>query len=210
MPGRVIGIVTGLAAEARLARGFGCPVEVGGGTEVGASGAVERLRRRGVSGLISFGLAGGLDPALLPGTVIVPRAVVLGAEQWDADPALSALLGGGAGQVVVGGGEIVATAAAKAALRRATGADAVDLESAAVARAGLPFAVLRAVCDPAHRDLPHAAVAALDAAGRVGALRVALAAVMHPQELPSLIRLGQDAARARRALLARVRAVGAL
>jgi adenosylhomocysteine nucleosidase len=171
---------------------------------------VERLRRQGISGLISFGLAGGLDPALQPGALIVPRAVVLGAEQWNADPALSARLGGDTGHAVVGGGEIVATAAAKAALRRATGAAAVDLESAAVARAGLPFAVLRAVCDPADRDLPHAATAALDAKGRIGALRVALAAVAHPRELPGLIRLTGDAARARRALLARVHLVDAL
>ena len=171
---------------------------------------MERLRRRGVSALISFGLAGGLDPALQPGALIVPRAVVLGATRWEADPTLSALLGGGTGHVVVGGGEVVVTAAAKAVLRRATGADAVDLESAAVARVGLPFAVLRAVCDPADRDLPHAAVVALDAEGRIGALRVTLAAVTHPRELPGLVRLGADAAWARRALLARVRLVGTL
>ncbi len=168
---------------------------------------MERLRAHGVSGLISFGLAGGLDPALAPGALIVPRAVVLGGERWDADPALVAQLGGSTGHVLVGGGGVLATAAEKAALRRATGADAVDLESAAAARAGLPFAALRAICDPAERDLPHAALVALDTRGRIGALHVLAAVLARPAELPALLRLAGDAARARRALLARVRVI---
>ncbi len=171
---------------------------------------MERLRACGISGLVSFGLAGGLDPALAPGALIVPRAVVLGDERWDADPALVARLGGSTGHVLVGGGGVLATAAAKTALRRATGADAVDLESAAAARSGLPFAALRAVCDPAGRDLPHAAVVALDARGRIGALRVLAAALARPAELPALLRLAGDAAQARRALLGRVRLIGSL
>lgn len=208
----MIGIVTGLSAEARLARGLGCPVEAGGGKEEGAAEAAGQLLTRGVSGLVSFGLAGGIDPALAPGILIVPRAVVLGAERWDTDAALSRWLGGGTGHVLAGGGGVLATAAAKAALRRTTGVDAVDLESAAVARAatraGVPFAALRAVCDPAGRDLPHAALAALDARGRIGGLRVIVAALAHPDELPALFRLAGDAARARGALRGRIRAIG--
>jgi adenosylhomocysteine nucleosidase len=211
---RSVGLLTGLAAEARLARGLGALVEAGGGTEDGAARAAHRLLARGASALISFGLAGGLDPQLLPGALTVPRAVVLGSERWDTDPVLSARLGGATGHVLVGGGEVLATAAAKAAARRATGADAVDLESAALARAaaraGVPFAVLRAVCDPADRDLPRAALVALDARGRIGALRVLAAALAHPGEVPTLLALAGDAARARRALRARVRAIGAL
>ncbi len=169
---------------------------------------------RGVSGLVSFGLAGGLNPALAPGTLIVPGIVVLGDERWDTDPALNARLGGDTGHVLVGGGGVLATAAAKAALRRATGADAVDLESAAVARAaagaGVSFAVLRAVCDPAGRDLPRAALVALDARGRIGGLRVLGAVLARPGEVAALLRLAGDAGRARRALRERVRGIGRL
>lgn len=169
---------------------------------------------QGVSCLVSFGLAGGLDPALSPGVLIVPRAVVLGAERWETDPALSWRLGGGTGHLLAGGDGVLATAAAKAALRRATGADAVDLESAAVAQvamqAGVPFAALRAICDPAGRDLPRAALVALDARGRIGGLRVLAAALAHPGELPLLVRLAGDAGQARRALSAKVREIGGL
>jgi len=167
-----------------------------------------------VAGLVSFGLAGGLDPALTPGTVLVPVAVLLDSERWHVHDALSQQLGGAAPWALYGGGEVVASAAAKAALFARTGAVAVDLESAAVARIarrhGLPFAVLRAVCDGAGRDLPQAALAALDGAGRIGGLRVAWAAASRPWEIPDLVRLGGDAARARHALVARVRAIGRL
>ena len=209
-----LGIVVGLEAEAQIARHFGVPVEVGGGRAEGAAAACSRLIEQDVSGLISFGLAGGLDPALAPGTVLVPFAVLLEAERWDADGAMIQRLGGATPGAIYGGGQIVASAAAKAALHARTGAVAVDLESAALARSarqhGLPFAVLRAVCDGAARDLPRAALVALDGAGRIGALRVALAALSRPWQLPGLIRLGGDAARARSALVTRVRAIGRL
>jgi len=204
----------GLEAEARLTRRLQVPVEVGGGNAYGAASASARLIARGVSGLVSFGLAGGIDPTLAPGAILVPSVVMLDADRWDADIALTHRLGGATAGAIYGGGQIVATAAAKAALHARTGAAAVDLESAAVAQVArqnaLPFAVLRAVCDPASRDLPHAALVALDAAGTIGAWRVASAVLSRPWEIPALIGLARDAARARHALVTRVRALGRL
>lgn len=205
--------MTGLTAEARIARPLGA-VAIGGGLPAGAEAAALRLVAQGVSALISFGLAGGLDPALTPGAVVVPATVLLDGDKWHCDPGLAARLGGSTPGAIYGGGQVVATTAGKSALHARTGAVAVDLESAAVARVaarfGLPFAVLRAICDPADRDLPHAALVALDQAGRIGPVRVAWAALSRPLEIPALIRLGGDAARARRALVTRVRGIGRL
>jgi len=124
------------------------------------------------------------------------------------------MLSGPTPGALFGDGAILATSAAKAALHARTGAAAVDLESAAVARAaarhGLPFAVLRAVCDPAGRDLPRAALIALDSQGRIGTLRIAAAILSRPGDIPALIALGRDAARARHALVTRVQAIGRL
>ena len=202
-----------MAAEARIARPLGI-IAAGGGLPAGAEAAAIRLVAQGVSALISFGLAGGLDPALPAGAVLVPATVLLDGETWHCDPDLAARLGAPIMGAIYGGGQIVASAAAKSALHARTGAVAVDLESAAVARVaarfGLPFAVLRAICDPADRDLPRAALVALDQAGRIGAVRVAWAVLSRPQEIPALIRLGGDAARARHALVTRVRAIGRL
>ena len=205
----VLGIVVGLEAEARVARGWGLPVAVGGGGAAGAAAAAAALAPR-VQGLISFGLAGGLDPGLRAGALLVPDCVVEGAAAWTVDPALATWLGGGTGHRLLGGGAVLASATAKRAARAATGADAVDLESAAVARMaarhGIPFAALRAVCDEAGQDLPRAALVALDAKGRIGAARVLGAVLARPWELGALLRLARDAARARAALLRRVRA----
>jgi adenosylhomocysteine nucleosidase len=210
----VLGIVVGLAAEARIARLLGCPVAIGGGGAVGAARAAQELVSQGVTGLMSFGLAGGLAPGLSAGSVLVPgRVVDEGGAQWMADAALSARLGTPAGALLAVP-DIVATIAAKDRLWRETGALAADIESGAVAAcaaaSGLGFAVLRAVCDPAERDLPPAAITALDAAGRIriGALMRSLA--RHPGQVVALVALGRDAAAARSALLARVRSLGSL
>jgi adenosylhomocysteine nucleosidase len=191
-------------AEARIARSLG-EVEAGGGLPAGAEAAAERLAARNVTGLISFGLAGGLDPALSPGDVVIPEAVLEGATLYPTDAGLALGFGGANAKLMLAGQAVVAEAAEKGRLFASTGASAVDLESGAVARVArrhnLPFAVLRAICDPAERDLPPAALIALDAAGSIGLLRVLASVFRRPDQIPALIRLGQDAKRARGALI---------
>ena len=98
------------------------------------------------------------------------------------------------------GDAMVATPAAKAALRRQTGAAAVDMEShIAVARAGVPFAILRAVSDPADRALPRAARVGLKADGEADVGAVLRALIARPGELPALLRIAWEAERAFRA-----------
>ncbi len=178
-------------------------MEIGGGDAAGAAAAAERLMAQGVDALLSFGLAGGLDPALKPGALVIPAWVLDGAERWPTDPTLSARFGPAHG-ALQGGGDVLTTAAAKRRLHLETGALAVDLESAALARAaarhGLPFAVLRAICDPAARDLPPAAQIALDAQGRIGMWRVVRSVLTRPGQIGGLLALARDAGAARRAL----------
>jgi adenosylhomocysteine nucleosidase len=208
-----VGLVVGLAAEARIAAPLGCRVATGGGTAAGAEAAMRALIAQGVTGLVSFGLAGGLDPALPAGTLLVPRTLLLdGHDARQTDPALCAWLGGATPGPMLAGTAVVADADAKRTLHARTGAVAVDLESGAVAlaaaRHGIGFAMLRAVCDPADRDLPPAALAALDQAGAIGALRVLGSVLRAPGQVPSLLRLARDAAAAQRALRERVRLIG--
>ncbi len=226
-----IGVVVGLTAEARIARRRFSMIETGGGTSAGAEAAAQRLIGRGAQGLISFGLAGGLDPALRPGTVIVPEAVLTRSGVLPTCPELIAtrltfsapppLAGGSRGEGeaggltsrpierpahrLLGGDHVVASAARKQALWLTSGCAAVDLESGPVALAalahGLPFAVLRAICDPAERDLPPAALSALNDIGAIGLVRVIASVIAHPGQIPPLLTLAQDAAAARRALI---------
>jgi adenosylhomocysteine nucleosidase len=202
-----IGVVVGLRAEARLLRGRGFFVAIGGGTAAGAARAAEALIARDAEALISFGLAGGLALGLPPGTILVPSVVVDRAERYECDPDLMAWLGGGGG-AVCGGEHIAATTEAKAALFSASGANCIDLESGAVARvataATVPFAVLRAIADPADRDLPPAALIALNGGGKIGPGRVLGSVLRHPGQVGELIVLARHAAAARRALLNKV------
>jgi adenosylhomocysteine nucleosidase len=201
----VLGFVVGLAAEARIAARFGCPVEAGGGTPAGAAEAASRLIGRGVTALVSFGLAGGLDPALRPGTVIIPSVVLSEGETFRADGVLAARFGGFSRHTMLGGSEVAVDAAAKQRLHASTGAHAIDLESGAVARVarahGLAFVVVRAICDPAERDLPAAALVALDSRGGIGVGAVLWSVVARPWQIPGLLALARDAAHARRALV---------
>jgi adenosylhomocysteine nucleosidase len=207
-----IGFVVGLKAEIALFKGRPRLGGVGGGTPEGAADVATLLIEEGAEALVSFGLAGGLKPGLAPGAVLVPGRVVEGDHAYECDPALVAMLGGATIGAMLAGKEIAVTAAAKAALFAASGADAIDLESGAVARAalahGLPFAVLRAVADPAERDLPPAALLALDGGGRISFLRVLGSVIRNPGQVPGLLALAGDAAAARRALKERLRALG--
>jgi adenosylhomocysteine nucleosidase len=200
------GLVVGLAAEARIAARLG-PVLAGGGQPEGAEAAAERLVAAGATALISFGLCGGLDPALRPGDLVVPDTIMTDNDRYDTDTRLAGHLGTPAGTLYAAG-TAVAHPDGKAALFARTRAVAVDLESGAVARVaarhGLPFAVLRAVCDPANLGLPPAALVALDAHGAVAPLRVVASLLARPGQLGTLLRLARAATKARAALIRRV------
>jgi adenosylhomocysteine nucleosidase len=198
-----IGTVTGLTSEARIARVIG-DVEVGGGTPWGAEVAAERLVSRGATALVSFGLCGGLDPALRAGDLVIPLAVLETGASYPTDPALSQGAGGWFGGLLLATETLVVTREAKRRLFGMTRAAAVDLESGAVARVaarhGLRFTVIRAVCDPAGRTLPPASMNALDRAGAVKYGRVMRSIAGRPSQLPELFGLARDAMAARRTL----------
>jgi len=201
--------VTGLVAEARLLRRLGHQVFAGGGSPEGAERCAEAAIAAGATALISFGLAGALDPALPSGALIVPATMLWRGESLRTDPDLVDALGGATCDMMLASKSIVATAAEKRALWTETGACAIDIESGAVgavaARHGLPFAVLRAICDPAGRSLPPAALAALDKAGRIGFFAVTASVLRHPGQIPALLALAGDATRARKTLVGRVK-----
>ena len=97
----------------------------------------------------------------------------------------------------------VADAKEKAALFASSGAAAVDMESAIVARIAqrhrIPFAILRVILDPADRSLPSVALKALGAEGTIDFAGLLVGLLARPGQIFPLLRLAQDA---RRALLA--------
>lgn len=206
-----LGVVTGLQAEARWLKQAGFMVRVGGGTPEGAQSAAQSLIEQGAKALLSFGLAGGLQPGLQPGTVLVPPCVITPTETYTCDQALMSFLGGESPAPLLAGQHIAATVAEKSALYQQYNATSIDLESGAVAAVAaqnaLPFAVLRAVTDPAERPLPPAALIALRDDGSLDIVRLLRSILNQPSQIPGLLKVGQDAKAARRALLERLKAI---
>jgi len=128
-------------------------------TGIGRKNA-ERTVREFVSGgasvpappdlVLTCGFAGGLDPGLKPGDVVF----------LTAQPVLDqALVSAGARPArLFCADRIAVTAAEKKKLRDQTGADAVEMESAAIhavcAEHGIPCATVRVISDAADEDLP--------------------------------------------------------
>jgi adenosylhomocysteine nucleosidase len=201
--------VTGLRAEAAIARRAGFTVVCAGGVPERTRIALDRaLDGGGADAIVSIGIAGGIAPRLQPGELIVASEVIdADGEILPVDAAWAAtvrrMIGAHDGAVL---GALVpaGSAAAKAALFGRTGALAVDLESLAVARAAqnhrLPCLVMRAIADPAGRDLPPAALIALRPDGTADLVRIISSIVQHPGQIVDLVRLARDAGHALRAL----------
>ncbi|TAN56098.1 MAG: nucleoside phosphorylase [Magnetospirillum sp.] len=194
-----VAVIVGMKSEAALVPA-GAAVACAGGIAARAEALARQALAEGASGLISVGIAGGLDPVLKPGDIIIGSGVELADGVIESDPAwrdrLLALLAGARAGLVYGNGEVAATPEHKRALFRRHGAVIVDMESGAVARvaaaAGKPFACLRAVSDPASRALPRSALVGLGPDGDTRPLAVMAALLLRPRDLPGLIRVGLD------------------
>jgi len=164
-------------------------------------------------GLMSFGIAGGLDPSLKPGTLLIPSEIVTQKEhrhrvtpKWHEAVTDAARARGLCVNTdkLLGMSDVISSVGRKAELYTTHGAVAVDMESQAVAEAAqahnVPFLVIRAIADPAHRRLPEAALNAIDANGKTRLAPIFQGIVKDPLLLGDLIRLSWDAARARAAL----------
>jgi adenosylhomocysteine nucleosidase len=220
-----VGVVAALEAEARTlgaavrrrdglsSLGDGALLAVSGMGGARAAIAARSLIDAGASGLMSFGMAGGLDPALSAGTVVLPSEVIsrdgarfLTSAGWREQlraaiaahrPVRSGLL--------LTSSQPIDSVADKAAAFRETGAIAVDMESLGVAEVAaahqLPFIAVRVIVDTAADALPRA-VAAASRAGQISIRRLIGAVALAPLDLVAMIRLAQRYRAATRSLAA--------
>jgi adenosylhomocysteine nucleosidase len=217
------GVVAALEAEARtlgkLARRAdgirvlkdGTLVAVSGMGGPAAARAARALIDAGAAALVSWGMAGGLDPALAAGTICLPlRVVAEGGAAFPTDTHWREALGAAvAARCTVASGALFTSShsiddvAGKAAAFVRTGAVAVDMESAAVAQVaaahGIPFAVIRVIVDTAADELPQAALAAVHG-GTIRVSRLLPAIVKRPGDVAALMRLASRYRAARRSL----------
>jgi adenosylhomocysteine nucleosidase len=207
--------VTSLALEARIALGPGVSVICSPGSQLAV--ALESAVVRGASGIISFGVAGGLAPGLRAGHWIVASAVRTGQQLFPTDPAwtecLLKKLPAALHAEIVGKDAPVAECSEKRSLHQRTGAAAVDTESHIAARVAaahqIPFAACRAIIDPADTRLPPAALVGLRADGTADVAAVLRSILQQPRQFPDLVRTALDARIARAALYAGRQKLGA-
>jgi adenosylhomocysteine nucleosidase len=209
---RPILIVTGLVQEARIAAGPGMAVICSSSDPQQLRALLTVFDPATIRGVISFGVAGGLDPSLKSGDVVVATEVMAGDDRWLAGFALNeeliANVALGRRRVIRGGlagvEDVVVAQSGKAALRLETGAAAVDMEShiaaAYASEAGLPFAALRVISDPASRALPALARSAIKPNGDIDLRKILRGVVRNPRTLRALVSTGIDFNRALRSL----------
>jgi adenosylhomocysteine nucleosidase len=211
-----VGIVAALASEARALAPAQRSLAAGGvfkldddalltvsgmGWDAAQAGAL-RLAEAGATALASFGTAGGLDPALRCGTVLVPSKVAVPDEPaLPTDPRWrQAVRGALPRDCIVSDAPLltsrvpIGTRLDKALAWRESGCAAVDMESAAVARfaaaAAVPFVVLRVVVDTAADELP-AAVLAASRGGEVQIGRLVLGLALAPWSIGAVRELAR-------------------
>jgi adenosylhomocysteine nucleosidase len=221
------GVVAALPAEARalgpsmrssdgdpfeeLASLSGSRLAVSGIGYEAAQAAAHALVSAGVTALMTFGMAGGLDPALKAGSIVLPGELIspsgarfITCRSWRERIAAAV----SSSQAVTEGNLLTSavaidSVAAKAAAFQTSGAVAVDMESAAVAEvaamAHLPFIAVRVIVDTASDVLPRAVVAA-SRAGRVQMGRLIAGLALAPGQIKPLIRLSQRYRTAMRSL----------
>lgn len=203
-----IGVITALDQEARVfarraPRFLGVHdlvVKVSGPGRDQAARAAVQLLTSGCDALVSWGLAGGLKPDMAPAQLIVGSASIVDTgETFASDEALRGELVTQLSDLEAVSGPLytslhpVATANEKSNLHDEHGAVAVDMESAAIARAAqtgqAKFAAIRCIVDPAGFDLPAAVGRAMGADGglRVGAMLRHL--IQHPGEIRHMLKL---------------------
>lgn len=228
-----VGIVAALAAEARslgpAPRRGGPVLQLASGarlavTGIGCAPAADGARRLvacGCRALASWGLAGGLDPSLPAGSVLLPeeiafegRVALRTAADWLERVARTlGSLRPRTGGTLLTSPRAIGAPAEKARTFAATGALATDMESYAIAavaaQESLPFIAVRVIVDTALDEVPAALMSAADAAGVVSMRRVLGEMAVHPTRLPALLLLARRYRIATRALRAVAR-TGAL
>ncbi len=159
--------------------------------------ALDRCHGRAI--VLSTGFCGALDPSLRIGDIFAAREIVDvgGGSRFPAQAPSSP---DGFRQGVLWSQDRVAVSAEEKRALRSRGADAVDMEAAAVAaeaaRCGAPFFCVRAVSDTAAEPLPLDFNRLRDSAGRFSKWRITTVVVVHPSSLIALLRFGASCRRA--------------
>jgi len=194
-------IIAPLAVERRSFRGLAGPFEIlqsGPGYDAAARAARAAVQR-GAGALLSFGVAGGLDPDIRSGTAVVPL-VVIGSDgrEWPVSKSWQAAIFADLREslsvseaAVYSPSDLLMRSGDKIEAGLRHGAAACDMESAAIAKvaddAGIEFAVVRVIADEADDNLPSSVGQWVDEGGNDRYLEGMIASLNPTQWKPLLV-----------------------
>ena len=167
-----------------------------------ATHAAQTLIDLKIDALVSWGVAGSLDPRLVAGDIVLPVDVLdVDGQHYHVNQDWHTTLTNKLNHPgVYSGGRLVSTHAVqqdarlKSELQQATQAMAVDMESAAVAKvafnSNMPFVVIRSIFDTISMRIPASSANATDQYGNVSIPKLVSGLMKNPVELlqyPKLI-----------------------
>ncbi len=166
-----------------------------------AEQAASVLLQAGCQRLLSWGTAGALNAQLSAGDLLVPHKLVgengimlFADETWRVH-LLSELGQSVSGGRLLGCSRVITDSQEKQQLHRSTGAEAVDMESLAVAQvakqADVPFLCVRSVVDTPQLAVPDFAPLMVDEYGRTLPWASLQQILLHPGRLADLMALGR-------------------
>lgn len=192
----MLGILCGLEAEAIIARQIKEALVVcSAARPPKARELVRQLIQKGVTRVISFGVAGGLEPGLPIGATVIASHIASPLGTWECDPILSTDLAHKIPEAHCGGvwgsETLIPSALEKHNLYQSSQCLIVDMESQCAAEiastAGIPFGVIRTVCDGANMDVPPLVMDAINEDGRVNYGQALKSLVRHPLQVKRLL-----------------------
>jgi hopanoid-associated phosphorylase len=201
-------VVVGIVKEAKFAQGKDITLLVSGASPERLAEALDKELIHDIRAVISFGVAGGLDPEIRTGEIINPDEVYFNGQTYTTDAELnerfrSRLVAQGLfvqTGMIAGSTRVVASPEEKAKMFEMIGAAAVDMEShvaaAWAAQHGLPFAALRVISDAAHRSLPQAAIDAVTAEGEIRIRPILTGVLKDLSQVKKLLHAGLDSRKA--------------
>lgn len=174
--------------------------------QTGISGSVEM---GSVAAVVSLGTAGALAGGLRAGDLLLPERVIgfqteyPVAGQWRSRLVEQLSSAGMHVQeaAILHSEAMVCDVAEKSRLHRTTGAGAVDMESAQLARlaaeVNIPFLAVRVVVDEADQEVPGCLSVALSDDGDLRIAALLRAMLRRPGEMPGVVRMARSFGKAR-------------
>jgi hopanoid-associated phosphorylase len=201
-------VVVGLQQEQQIAQGPNVVICLSASDPNLLRQRISLLKPTDYKAVVSFGVCGGLLPGFNDGDLMLATKVVLaqGTGTWTPDANLTtsivkslAATGMAVRTGVFAGSDSLAasnSAALKAALRAATGADEVDMETHIAAQfaasGNVPFVAMRSPSDDYSQALPPAAMVPLNQDGSTNYGAVILNVIQNPWQIPDLFTLNQN------------------